>query len=199
MSSSANPWNGSEEKHHDTKENKPQSQTHSKLTRELGIKHKKPWMSCKLTKQEMFTCGYYFLTLNEKFQPIFTETSLQTPDFLPTSKHILKLHSKFVGVAAQTRNKIPLMNEIYTPNNFPKQHGRIKMVSTKWEGNLPCRGGSVCLSKLWCLQLKESYVQHVAIIARFELSVWLRTNEPVAGKYPGLYNLAGHCWHVCRC
>jgi hypothetical protein len=73
------------------------------------------------------------------------------------------------------------------------------MVSTKCEGNLPCRGGSVCLFNLWCLQLKESYVQHVAIIARFELSVWLRTNELVAGKYPGLYNLAGHCWHVCRC
>jgi hypothetical protein len=45
------------------------------------------------------------------------------------------------------------------------------MVSTKCEGNLPCRGGSVCLFNLWCLQLKESYVQHVAIIARFELSV----------------------------
>lgn len=63
------------------------------------------------------------------------------------------------------------MNEIYTPKNFPKEHGRIKMVSTQCEGNLPCRGGSVCLFKLWCSRLKESYVQHVAIVARFELSV----------------------------
>ncbi len=126
-------------------------------------------MSCKLTKQEMFTCGHYFLTLNDKFQQIFTKISLQTPVFLPTSKHILKSHSKFVGVAAQTRIKIPLMNEIYTPKNFPKQHGRIKMVSIQCEGNLPCRGGSVCLFKLW--DSRKSYVQHVAIVARFELSV----------------------------
>jgi hypothetical protein len=93
MSWSANPWNGSEGKQHDTRENKPQSQTYSKLSRELGIKHKKPWMPCKLTKQEMFTCGYYFLTLNDKFQQIFTKISLQTPVFIPTSKHILKSHS----------------------------------------------------------------------------------------------------------
>lgn len=101
------------------------------------------------------------------------------------------------GSTNQKQNP-PHERDLYT-QNFPKRHGRIKMVSTQYEGNLPCRGGRVCLFKLWCLLLKESYVQLVTIVARFELSLWLRTNELVAGKYPGLYNPAGHHWQACRC